>query len=325
VNQDQPATWVDTTVANFPCRSLFETQGLLTAIALECRGLHAAGDSRVAFQIYVERILRNPDVDEDVILDAADGAWDAALAKIPFVPLDVVVSSAADEVDQDAEEPVERVAVRKRGAKRLYDALVAHCHEHGLPYHCFGIGNRALAKRLWPDKTVVDRGTGEVGVVDHKGAYRWLLDAIEAGLLVRLDNGKAGEGSKTTQLICLRGSFETLEAAKADGMTRDQYRARVAGEIEQLESQLPLVVASLPAAQPKPEPRVYKETAPVRLLRLARMYVSYLPDDVRGLFPDDTLPGRVGRHLAQHGDDSFALFHEDLLHEAECAAQLIPA
>jgi hypothetical protein len=305
----KPAGWLEAQLTAFERATEHRTTSLLIAIAVYARETHPV-DPAGAYAIFVERILQQADVDADLILDAAPVAWEGTKDRPLFVPL-----QGTNVAPQDG---VERTPAARRSL-RVYAALLEHAREHGLPYHAVALDLGRLATRL---------GYLVKGQPDKSRALGDVRQAEDDQILVRLDRGRqrtADQGGLCA-IYCLRGSYESLLDAAAHGMTQREYRKRVAGEVVaaevvQLESQQPMV-AALPAAQPKPAPRVYKEPAQVRLLRLARMCVSYLPADVRGHFPDDALPGRVERHLAQHGDDSFALFHDELLREVNRASQL---
>jgi len=111
---------------------------------------------------------RNPLTREIVELSA----WDAALAKQSWRPIDLSLSITSPGLlaNSNGQLFVPRVP---ESAKRVYKALVEHIGRHGLRPHCFGIDLRTLAGYL---------GSNNAGV--NKNAARDALDLAERHHLV---------------------------------------------------------------------------------------------------------------------------------------------
>jgi hypothetical protein len=225
-------SWVERTLAEFPRATETRTHKLLLSLAVNARETHL-DDPQTAYNLYVEQILQQDGVDAELIDDAYRVAWDAALTKPIFLALDLegrttldVTSDATLDTTLDATRtPVVRESVVvPRRARRVYDALLAHCRHHGLPYHCVGITLRSLATQL--GYSIIEPRTG-TPVPDHSRAGNDIKAAIEANILVALHRGRAGEHGLSA-IYGLRGTGESLESVLLHGHQQREYLKRQA-------------------------------------------------------------------------------------------------
>ncbi len=218
-------TWRERLLASFERATEHRTLQCLKALAVYAREDHQ--DAYRAFQLDVQQIVSQDDVDVDLVLETAEDAWSATESHVPFRPITehTTLDGTLDSTVDDTMHSVRSSRVRRRSL-RVYRALLEHAREHGLPYHAIGVDLARLAERL---------GYMVKGTPDKARALGDVRAAEDDQILVRLDRGRqrAGEQTGLCALYCLRSANESLEQAAAHGMTQREYlkrKATVAGE-----------------------------------------------------------------------------------------------
>jgi hypothetical protein len=266
-------TWLEKTLAAFPHAKQYRTHALLMSLAHYARE-NAPGDPMDTYADYVAeicaRIRPQFGTDEDgvgekrikLILDTTEQAWEDDQKHVVFIPLALeesrttlhtnINSKINSKINTmvnnktntllDTKNAIERRVgsedfVCAAPAKHVYDEIVALCAARGIPYHFVPVALSELARRLgWG--SIDDPDVGRVG--------KAIAAAEAAQILVRLLHGERCHPNvpahlRKSNIYCLRGSFETLEAAMAHGQRHNEYKRHVAGEATDIDAGAPSV------------------------------------------------------------------------------------
>ena len=337
------STWIDKQLATFPRSEKsqqFHAHGHLMAIAHYARE-NSPDDPQGAYLVYCERILKQDGADEQLtrlVLDNMDAAWEDDQKHPVFVPLalestrsrlsTILLSNivtnlltkeeAARGIGSNRWENVENVACLS-SAVAAYNALRTIARDRCLPYHAIPVGLSDLAK--------VMGYVGPQGTPDASNALKAIRAAEAANILVTIAKGApCGKDVpahlRRSNIYCLRASFETLEAAVADGKQQWPYLERMKLEAPVTDPvNEPVFVSDLPpvvttSCEPRPTANVDTPAAKVPMPQ-----VDFVPE-VEGILTAELPPYLLPGVLFKWNDTKLLELFEHQ-HDPVLAARLV--